>query len=118
MVEEGVGDLKNAKAYILPGVTREFTDEEIVDFVKEGGKLLILVHISPNNLKPILSKFGIDVSSRPYEFMEVKAIPGVECEVTSGIKEIYMKGVFPVNGDLFIVKETLFLVTSRVLQSL
>ncbi len=108
VVEGGVDELKNAKALILAGVTGNFTEEEIdriVDFVKGGGKLVVLIHVPPRNLEPLLSKFGVNASLTPYEVMEVAAVPGEENVLTEGVKEIYMRGVFLVDGDLFVLKK-------------
>ena len=72
--------------------------------MESGGKLIILIHIPPKNLNELLERFEIDVSHVPYEVFEVSAVPGINNSITKGIKEIYMKGVFPVNGNLFVVK--------------
>ncbi len=108
VIEGGVEELENSKAYILSGVTRNFTDEEVEEiskFVENGGKLVILIHIPPANLKPLLERFGVEVSERPYEITEIIAVPTEESILTEGVNEIYMRGVFPVNGSLFVVKK-------------
>ncbi|ADC66389.1 ABC-type uncharacterized transport system [Ferroglobus placidus DSM 10642] len=108
VIEGGVEELNSSEAYILAGVTRNFSEEEvekILEFVKNGGKLVILIHIPPANLEPLLDRFGVEVSERPYEIMEVTAVPGEDNVLTKGVKEIYMRGVFPVNGTLFVVKK-------------
>ncbi len=108
VVEGGVDDIGKANAYVIAGVTKNFTAEEIdkiVDFVENGGKLVVLIHIPPTNVKPLLKKFGVNVSEKPYDVTEVLAVPGEDNAITEGVREIYMRGVFPVDGNLFLIKK-------------
>ncbi|HID43235.1 MAG TPA: hypothetical protein EYP30_05565 [Archaeoglobaceae archaeon] len=56
------------KCLIIAGSTSTYTEdeiEEILGYVRNGGKLLVMIHIPPEiNLDPLLTGFGFNISSR------------------------------------------------------
>ena len=104
VVKGGTGDIGEGGAYILAGPTKRFEENEvrqIEEFVRSGGKLVILVHIPPSNLKPILETFGVRVSQNPLKEREVTAIPASSHILTDGINNITLYGCFQVSNAIF-----------------
>ena len=56
------------RCLIIAGSTSTYTEDEIkeiLEYVRNGGKLLVMIHVPPKlNLDPLLSEFGFNVSSR------------------------------------------------------
>ena len=107
VVEGGVKDIHAGGAYIIAGPTKRFEESEVTqieDFVKRGGKLIIMVHIPPSNLKPLLDTFGIEVSPEPLKEREVSAFPAYPHVLTEGVHKIVLYGCFRVSNPLFKTK--------------
>lgn len=102
VVEGGTDDLENARAYILTGPAHRVYEKEIVDFVKDGGVLVIMIHIPPTNLMPLLKAFGMSADTSPIEHNVVKAVPSVESELSRGVESIVLYGAFRVSDPVFI----------------
>ena len=105
VVKGGTGDISTGGAYILAGPTKRFEENEvkqIEEFVRSGGKLVILVHIPPSNLKPLLDTFGIEVSQEPLKERDIMAKPVSSHVLTGGIHRIMLYGCFMVNNSIFI----------------
>jgi hypothetical protein len=101
---EGV---KGVEGYIIAGPTTSFEADEISrieEFVKAGGKLVVMVHIPPSNLKPLLDTFGIEISLEPLKGRDVKAMPAYSHILTEEIDEILLFGCFKVSNPIFTVK--------------
>ncbi|NOY11966.1 MAG: hypothetical protein GXO67_07810 [Archaeoglobi archaeon] len=101
VVEGGIDDLGDA-AYILTGPAHRVYEKEIVDFVKSGGVLVIMIHIPPTNLMPLLKAFGMSADTSPIEHNVVKAIPSVETELSRDVESIVLYGAFRVSNPVFV----------------
>lgn len=105
VVQGGTGDIIESGAYILAGPTKPFEESEVKqveEFVRSGGKLVIMVHIPPSNLKPLLDTFGIEVSQEPLKERVIAARPVSSYILTGEIHEIMLYGCFMVNNSIFI----------------
>ncbi|MBE8539703.1 DUF4350 domain-containing protein [Geoglobus acetivorans] len=100
VVDGGVEDLNGASAYILMGPAHKVDEQEIAEFVKNGGILFIAIHIPPSNLESLLKEFGFEVEKEPIKREIVTGIPLVEHPLTSGIEEITMYGCFRVSNPI------------------
>jgi hypothetical protein len=112
VIQGGTGDISAAGGYIIAGPTKRFEEDEvkqIEEFVRKGGKLVIMVHIPPSNLKPLLDTFDIEVSQEPLKEKDVMASPmasPVSSHVlTEGVNKIMLYGCFRVSNAIFTANE-------------
>lgn len=108
VVEGRIKDIDECGAYIIAGPTKRFEEKEILqieEFVKRGGKLVIMVHIPPSNLKKLLDVFGIEISPEPLKERNVTAIPAYPHVLTERVSKIMLYGCFRVSDPLFKAKD-------------
>lgn len=102
VADGGVKDLKDASAYILLGPAHRVYENEIVEFVKDGGVLVIMIHIPPSNIMPILKSFGMEAELTPIENSVVRAVPSVKTDLSKNVESIILYGAFRVSNPVFV----------------
>mgnify|MGYP000409839569 CR=1 FL=1 len=100
VVDSGVEDLERAKAYILAGPAHKVDEKEIVEFVREGGVLVVFIHIPPSNIKPILDEFGMKAETSPVEENIVTGVPIKSSVLTDDVERIILYGAFRVSHPI------------------
>ncbi len=100
VVDGGVEDLGNAKAYILLGPAHKVDEKEIVEFVRQGGVLVIFIHIPPSNIKPILDEFEMRAESSPIKENIVTGVPVKSTVLTDDVEKIILYGAFRVSHPI------------------
>ncbi len=98
-------NLKKAQVYLIAGSMKEFSDDEIraiEDFVSQGGKLIVLIHIYPVQ-KKLLDEFGVDVLGvvaeeenlgNPLDFTATRI---ENSPITAGVKELNFYGAWAIS---------------------
>ena len=105
VVDGGIEDLGSARAYILTGPAHRVYEKEIVDFVRGGGVLVIMIHIPPSNIMPLLKEFGMSADTSPIEHNVVRAVPSVETDLSRDVESIVLYGAFRVSDPIFVESE-------------
>ncbi len=103
VVDGGVENLENARAYILLGPAHRVDEMEIVEFVRNGGVLVIFIHIPPSNLQ-VLEEFGIDVENEPIKRNMVAGVPIKDSILTENVGKIILYGAFRVSNPVIVEK--------------
>ncbi len=103
IVNGGIEDLDDAKAYILLGPAHRVDEREIVEFVRNGGILIIFMHTPPSNL-PVLQEFGIDVESEPLKKNMVVGVPVRDTVLTENVERIILYGAFRISDPIIAEK--------------
>ena len=103
------GSLSGADALVAAGPMRDFNEQEILEiknFVKDGGSLLVLVHIFPP-VNALAQEFGISISGNVTAEGEnqIKSSPQdffvrdfEDHPITKGIKQIAVYGTWSVTS--------------------
>ncbi len=104
MINGGIRDLEKADTYILAGPAHRVDEQEIVEFVRNGGVLVIFIHIPPTNIKPILDEFGMNAESEPIEENIVVGVPVENNVLTDNVDKIVLYGAFRVSHPIIVEK--------------
>lgn len=99
--------LKKAQVYLIAGSMEEFADSEIraiEEFVRYGGKLIVLIHIYPVQ-KKLLDEFGVEVLGvvaeennlgNPLDFTATRI---EDSPITAGVEEVNFYGAWAISLD-------------------